>query len=105
MTDIRVFKVHLKRSRHINHFYLHILLNLHPPAGEGIVLIFAPPYLQGELELNQDSLERASAEAWDQYRVNNRSVIVDIFAGQLKSTLRCLNCKMSSTTFDPFVRR
>ena len=27
MTDIQVFKVHLKRNRQINHFYLHILLS------------------------------------------------------------------------------
>ena len=28
MADIQVFKVHLKRNRQINHFYLHILLIL-----------------------------------------------------------------------------
>ena len=57
-------------------------------------------YSQDEREL-----ERVSAEAWGQYLVRNRSVVVDIFAGQLKSTLRCLTCGRIATKFDPFVRR
>lgn len=32
----------------------------------------------------------------------DNSRIVDIFVGQLKSTLRCTHCHHSSVTFDPF---
>ncbi|KAH9512955.1 Ubiquitin carboxyl-terminal hydrolase 15, partial [Bulinus truncatus] len=41
-------------------------------------------------------------EAWDNYKKRNDSVIVDIFHGLLKSTVRCPDCEKISVTFDPF---
>ena len=32
----------------------------------------------------------------------SRSIIVDLFHGQLKSTLKCCTCSFTSVTFDPF---
>ena len=41
-------------------------------------------------------------EAWNDYRKRNDSIIVDIFHGQLKSTLVCPVCEKVSVKFDPF---
>ena len=33
----------------------------------------------------------------------NQSIIVDLMYGQLKSTVRCIECNNISITFDPFL--
>lgn len=43
-----------------------------------------------------------SKESWQRYLRMDNSKIVDIFVGQLKSTLRCTHCGHCSVTFDPF---
>jgi ubiquitin carboxyl-terminal hydrolase 2/21 len=40
--------------------------------------------------------------AWSRYLQFDNSKIVDIFVGQLKSTLTCTVCNHKSVTFDPF---
>lgn len=41
-------------------------------------------------------------ESWRRYlRIDNSSVL-DVFVGQLKSTLQCTTCGHCSVTFDPF---
>jgi len=45
--------------------------------------------------------DRAKA-SWDRYLSIDNSAIVDIFVGQLKSTLECSHCQYKSITFDPF---
>lgn len=42
-------------------------------------------------------------EAWMHHLRRNRSVIVDLFQGQLKSTLVCPECDNVSIKFDPFM--
>ncbi|XP_074653310.1 ubiquitin carboxyl-terminal hydrolase 2-like [Tubulanus polymorphus] len=39
---------------------------------------------------------------WKRYLRLGNSKIIDLFVGQLKSTLRCTECGYCSTTFDPF---
>ncbi|ELT99007.1 hypothetical protein CAPTEDRAFT_129894 [Capitella teleta] len=46
--------------------------------------------------------EEVAKEAWDNHLLRNRSVIVDLFHGQLKSTVMCQNCGTKSVRFDPF---
>ena len=41
--------------------------------------------------------------AWKDYLEKNNSVVTDIFAGQLQSTIECLVCNHKSYTFDPFL--
>ncbi|MDP2434755.1 MAG: hypothetical protein Q8P67_03340 [archaeon] len=41
--------------------------------------------------------------AWQGYLKRNRSPLIDIFYGQLKSVITCPSCSKVSTTFDPFV--
>eukprot|EP00795_Rhopilema_esculentum_P016842 gene16842-8313_t len=45
--------------------------------------------------------EQARA-AWERYERREKSIISDLFVGQLKSTLTCTECKYRSLTFDPF---
>ena len=40
---------------------------------------------------------------WKAFLARNQSVIVDLMYGQLKSTVRCLECQNISITFDPFL--
>lgn len=42
-------------------------------------------------------------EAWSGHLRRNSSVIVDLFHGQLKSTVTCPDCGHISVTFDPFM--
>lgn len=44
-----------------------------------------------------------AAEAWGIHRRRNDSAIVDLFHGQLKSTVTCPTCSQVSVTFDPFL--
>jgi ubiquitin carboxyl-terminal hydrolase 8 len=41
--------------------------------------------------------------AWEHYKAQNWSVVVDLFQGQLKSKLQCMTCDTTSTTFNPFM--
>ena len=43
-----------------------------------------------------------AAESWRRYLRIDDSRIVDLFVGQLKSTLKCSVCGHKSVTFDPF---
>ncbi|XP_054714198.1 ubiquitin carboxyl-terminal hydrolase 2-like isoform X2 [Uloborus diversus] len=42
------------------------------------------------------------SSSWRSYRECDDSLIVDLFAGQLKSTLKCTVCNNESITYDPF---
>ncbi|TPX43046.1 hypothetical protein SeMB42_g04876 [Synchytrium endobioticum] len=42
----------------------------------------------------------ASSRSWHRYQQLNKSYIVDLFQGQLRSRLECLTCHKTSTTFD-----
>lgn len=41
-------------------------------------------------------------ESWRRYLRIDNSFVVDVFVGQLKSTLQCTTCGHCSVTFDPF---
>ncbi|RZF33341.1 hypothetical protein LSTR_LSTR007686 [Laodelphax striatellus] len=51
-----------------------------------------------------DSLSdhQKAMECWKRYLKCDNSKIVDLFVGQLKSTLKCATCGHCSTTYDPF---
>ncbi|XP_077513201.1 ubiquitin carboxyl-terminal hydrolase 11-like isoform X12 [Amblyomma americanum] len=55
--------------------------------------------------LRPDLEERSDAaqQAWDQYMAHNRSVVVDIFQGQFRSTVVCSGCGHVSVTYEPFM--
>ncbi|XP_078667182.1 ubiquitin carboxyl-terminal hydrolase 8-like isoform X1 [Branchiostoma floridae x Branchiostoma belcheri] len=41
--------------------------------------------------------------AWQNHKRLNQSIIVELFQGQFKSTLQCLRCNNTSTTFEAFM--
>jgi ubiquitin C-terminal hydrolase len=49
------------------------------------------------------SLQELSEDAWENYLKLNKSIVTDIFAGQLQSTVTCTVCSHNSFTFDPFL--
>ena len=51
--------------------------------------------------LTQSEMETSAKLAWKNHLLDNKSIIVDIFQGQIKSMIRCMNCNTTSTTFDP----
>lgn len=44
-----------------------------------------------------------AAGPWEGHLRRNQSIVVDLFQGQLKSTLECPVCERHSVTFDPFM--
>ena len=45
--------------------------------------------------------DEVADECWGNYKMRNDSIIVDLFHGQLKSTLTCPDCRRTSVRFDP----
>ena len=63
-----------------------------------------PRYLDLEKESKKGmKLEERAAVAWKNYLQFNRSIIVDLFQGQLKNTLTCLECRYKSHVFESFM--
>jgi len=48
------------------------------------------------------SQEAVAAESWHNYLQRNKSIVVDLFQGQLRSTLTCSRCNTKRVKFDPF---
>jgi len=77
---------------------LHILDALH----EDLNRIKKKPYIsEPEYDGRPDNI--LSAEQWELYLQRNRSIIVDLFAGQFKSCIQCPFCKEFSIKFEPFM--
>ena len=47
--------------------------------------------------------ERDAMEAWKNYLCRDKSIIVDIFQGQMRSCLTCLHCGHKNIRFEPFM--
>jgi len=47
--------------------------------------------------------DEVSSESWSNHLARNNSKIVDLFHGQLRSTVTCPTCSNVSVTFDPFM--
>lgn len=60
-----------------------------------------PQPINTEIDSNL-SVQDQAMEAWKRYLRRDDSKLVDIFVGQLKSTLRCSTCDYESVTFEPF---
>eukprot|EP00917_Polyrhabdina_sp_WS-2016_P032248 GHVP01068793.1.p1 GENE.GHVP01068793.1~~GHVP01068793.1.p1 ORF type:complete len:302 (-),score=55.75 GHVP01068793.1:655-1560(-) len=53
--------------------------------------------------LKERRLNRLAAESWQRYLLCNKSFLVDLFQGQLKSKLECKSCGYFSIRFEPFM--
>ena len=58
---------------------------------------------RGELYLVLLPTAGASERAWASHANLHDSLIVDLFQGQLHSTIMCMTCEQKSSTFDPFM--
>ena len=54
------------------------------------------------LSISSNSDDKKAMESWKRYLRFDDSRIVDMFVGQLKSSLKCSHCSHTSVTFDPF---
>lgn len=62
------------------------------------------PYILEEDEKEvKAGLEKQAANSWKNYLLRNKSIIVDLFQGQLKSTLKCFKCHHISNKFESFM--
>jgi len=78
-------------------FLLHLLDGIH----EDLNKILTKPYIENS-EANGRPDIVVSREQWEKYLSRNKSVIIDLFAGQFKSRVVCPLCNNISITFDPF---
>lgn len=61
------------------------------------------PELNGHEDAkNLDKIAELAQKSWEQHKLRNDSVIIDLFVGMYKSTLICPVCDKISITFDPF---
>jgi len=79
-------------------FLRYLLEGLHEDVNRVTV---KPQPINTEIDSNL-SVQDQGMEAWKRYLRRDDSKLVDIFVGQLKSTLRCSTCDYESVTFEPF---
>ncbi|CAF1196465.1 unnamed protein product [Adineta steineri] len=68
---------------------------------EDLNLIKQKPYMEKKDDDGIAEDAKLASEYWDYYRKRNQSKIHDIFHGQIKSVVQCLECKTLGRTFDP----
>jgi len=60
------------------------------------------PYIE-ERDCDGTKDEEDAIDAWKNYLRRNKSLIVDVFQGQLRSELQCLTCKHKNVRFETFM--
>lgn len=60
------------------------------------------PELKDEDVNNPQAVVDLANQCWQQHKLRNDSIIVDLFTGLYQSTLVCPTCDKKSITFDPF---
>ncbi|XP_045580822.1 ubiquitin carboxyl-terminal hydrolase 32 isoform X2 [Salmo salar] len=68
---------------------------------EDLNRVHEKPYVELKDSNGRPDWEVAS-EAWENHLRRNRSIVVDLFHGQLKSQVKCKTCGHISARFDPF---
>ena len=80
-------------------FLLALLDNLH----EDLNRITNKKYMELQEQQKGESDEEASKRWWDYYQSRDNSIIIDLFQGQYKSTIKCCKCKKASISYDTFL--
>jgi hypothetical protein len=72
---------------------------------EDVNRVIVKPYVKAPEDHVWDrlTLSQQAEDAWQRHLQRNRSVLVDLFQGQLMSEVTCQSCKRNSRTFDPFM--
>ena len=60
------------------------------------------PYVE-DRDCDGTNDEEDAIEAWKNYLRRNRSLVVDLFQGQLRNTCKCLTCGHVNIRFEPFM--
>ncbi|CAJ1958982.1 unnamed protein product [Cylindrotheca closterium] len=60
------------------------------------------PYIEDK-DCDGKSDEKDAIESWKNYLQRNKSLVVDLFQGQLKNTCTCLTCGHKNIRFEPFM--
>ena len=60
------------------------------------------PYIEDK-DCDGTNDEGDAITAWSHYLQRNQSIVVDLFQGQLRNTMKCLNCGHVNVKFDPFM--
>lgn len=90
--------VFAERSQHDCQEFLSILLDL---LHEDLNQITSKPYIELHDSDGRPDVVVAN-EAWEAHLRREQSIIVDLFTGQLRSSLKCLTCGTVSSRFDAF---
>lgn len=61
------------------------------------------PYIELKEKFQSESDIEGSKRWWDNHLKRENSIIVDLFHGQYKSTIKCPECQRISITYDPFM--
>eukprot|EP00347_Sterkiella_histriomuscorum_P015219 403357853 len=86
-------------AQHDSQEFLNFLLDtLH----EDLNRVQKKPYVETQDSNNRPD-EVVAKEFWDGHLQRNMSIIVDLFQGQYRSTLKCPNCNRISVSFDPYM--
>ena len=80
-------------------FLLALLNNLH----EDLNRVTNKKYKELKEKQKNETDEQTSKRFWDYHKSRENSIIVDLFQGQYKSTIKCLACKNESVTFDAYM--
>ena len=80
-------------------FLLSLLNNLH----EDLNRVTNKAYMEIKEQTKGESDESASKRFWDYNKSREDSIITDLFQGQYKSTIKCLNCENTSITYDNYL--
>lgn len=61
------------------------------------------PELKDENANDVRAIAELAEKSWENHKLRNESVVLDLFGGLYKSTLVCPQCNLTSVTFDPFM--
>lgn len=72
---------------------------------EDVNRVLNKPYVPGleDEEIERLALQQHAEESWRRHLARNKSVLVDLFQGQLRNEVKCPACNKVSRTFDPFM--
>jgi ubiquitin C-terminal hydrolase len=86
-------------DQHDSQEFLRFLLDA---LDEALNAVTTPPaYLEEKDDFSEPESAKA-ARLWAKYRARTSGVVVDVFAGQLRSAVTCHACGKASTSYDPF---
>ena len=102
------FRINFCRATHLflnseqqdsQEFLLAVLDNLH----EDLNRITNKKYMELKEQKEGESDEEASKRWWDYHKSRENSIIVDLFQGQFKSTIKCGMCGNRSISYDSYM--